>query len=287
MAAKGKGKGKAATGSLNVDFSNTDEGGSRLPAGEYIVKVTKAEVKDGENHPYINWSLEVVSGEFKGKKLYHNTTLAPHALFNLRNFLTALGVKVPKGKLSLKLKEYIGLVLGVYVEEGEYKKDGRKKKKTEVVEMFAVEKEGKKWVKVVDDEDEDEEDEDEDDDSDDDEDEEDEDEDEDSDDDEDDSEDEDDDDSDDDSDDEDDDDEEDDDDSDGDDDDSDDEDDDSDDDEDDDIDAELDEIINKGKAAKGKAGKAAKEEAPKGKGGKGVKATKEEVNAKGKGGKKK
>lgn len=257
--AKSKGKG---TDKLNIDFSNTDEGGSRIPAGEYVFKITKAEVKDGENHPYIQWTLEVVAGEFKGKEISHFTTLAPHALWNLRNLLVAIGVSVPKGSLSLKLKEYIGKIFGAYVEEGEYKKDGKKKKKTELVEVYAVEKQGKKWVKVVDDEDDDS-DEDDDDDSDDDDD------DDDSDDDDGDDDDSDDDDGDDDDDDSDSDD--DDDDSDGDSDDDDDDDDDSDDDDDDDsdddddLDEELEEIINKGKKGKG-APAPKKEAAAKGKG---------------------
>lgn len=267
---------------LKVDFSNTDENGSRLPAGEYIVKITKAEVKKGEKAQYINWTLEVISGEFKGKKVFHNTTLAPHALFSLRNLLTAIGVKVPKGSLSLKLKEYIGKILGIYVEDGEYVNGkGKKQKKTEVVEMYEVEKQGKKWVKVVDDEDEEDEDEDDSDDNDEDEDEDSDDDDDDSDDDEDESDDEDededeeDDSEDDDSDDEDDEDE-----------DSDEDDDDEDDEEieedDDDLDEEIEEIV-KGAKGKGKAGKAAPKEEPKKGKGKAAKEEKAAPAAKGKG----
>src|SRR5690606_25506002 len=95
-----------------IDFSQVDEGGSRIPAGEYVVKVAKAEIRNGESgYQYISWTLEIISGEYKGKKAYHNTSLKPEALFNLRNFLTALGVSVPKGKMTLNLKEYVGKVL--------------------------------------------------------------------------------------------------------------------------------------------------------------------------------
>ena len=159
---------KEKTKGISVDFSNTDENGSRLPAGDYVVRVEKVEVRDGSSgFKYLAWTLAVISGEYKGKKIYHNTSLKPEALFNLRNLLMSIGISVPKGKLTLNLKEYVGKVLGVYVEDGEYTSDGKKKKKTEVIEMYPVEKQGKKWVKAIDDEDEDDDDEDEDDDDDD------------------------------------------------------------------------------------------------------------------------
>ena len=145
---------KNKSAGLTVDFSHVDEGGARLPAGDYVVKVEKVELKEGQQYPFLRWTLVVITGEYKGKKILHITTLKPEALFGLRNMLIAIGVNVPKGKVTLKLKDYVGKVLGVYVEDGEFvMTNGRKVKRTEVVEIYPMEKQGKKWVKVIDDED--------------------------------------------------------------------------------------------------------------------------------------
>lgn len=168
---------------LKVDFSGVSDGGGgfRIPAGDYVVKVKKVEQKIGESSgkPYLNWELEVISGgdkSAKGKVLYHTTSLQPQALFNLRNVLVALGIDIPKKSLEIGLDKLKGKIMGVTVEDDEYRgEDGRKQKKSSIVETFAV-KQGKggKYEKMAipdeeefDDEDEDEDDDDSEDDDDD------------------------------------------------------------------------------------------------------------------------
>lgn len=169
---------------LKVDFSGVSErAGFRIPAGDYIVKVKNVEQKVGETSgkPYLNWEFEVISGgdkSTKGKTVYFTTSLQPQALFNLRSVLIALGQDVPKKLVQIDLGKLKGKVLGVTVEDDEYRDEsGKKVKKSSVVEVFPV-KQGKagKWEKLAmpgeeefdedEDEDEDEDDDDDDDDED-------------------------------------------------------------------------------------------------------------------------
>src|SRR5690606_24400744 len=54
--------------------------------------------------PYLAWELKT-SG---GYTLYHNTSLQPQALFNLKNVLLALGYDVPDAVLRLNLRDLKG-----------------------------------------------------------------------------------------------------------------------------------------------------------------------------------
>lgn len=143
-------------GIVKVDFSNVSEGGGfRVPAGEYIVKVKNVEQKVGQDSgkPYLNWELEIISGDksAKGKTLYYKTSLQPQALFNLRNVLIALGVDVPKKAMNIDLAKLKGKIMGVIVDDDEFRNDdGRKQKKSEIIELFPVKKgKGGKWEKLA------------------------------------------------------------------------------------------------------------------------------------------
>ena len=162
---------------ISVNFKDVPESGSlRIPAGDYIAKVKKVEKKTSQSSdkPYLMWSLEIVSGgdkSAKGKVINTVTSLQPQALFNLRNFLVAIGIDVPAKALKLDLGKLIGKIIGITVEDDEYRgDDNRKVKKSAVVEVFPV-KQGKggKYEKMAmpdeddyDDEEEEEEEEDED-----------------------------------------------------------------------------------------------------------------------------
>lgn len=97
-----------------VDFSQVEDR-VLIDEGVYLLKVNKIteEVSDSGND-YLKWVFQVIGGDnydktlMKGVKLYHNTSLLPRALWNLRNLLTAMGVTVPKGVLDLRLKSYLG-----------------------------------------------------------------------------------------------------------------------------------------------------------------------------------
>ncbi len=114
--------------SISADFTGVEERrGQRVhvPPGDYIVEVKDYEVKhkkDDETRLYISWRLYIISPEAnKGKgPIYYNTSLVPESLWNLRNFLEDMGVKVPKSKVDVPLAKIIGKTLGVTLEDEEY-----------------------------------------------------------------------------------------------------------------------------------------------------------------------
>lgn len=133
MAKKHKKTGKLVT----VDFTDV-ETRELIPDGDYHVKVEKCEQEEGDKGPYLNWVLKIPSGEYKGKQLYYITSLTKQSLWNLRAVLEALGIEVPKSKMSLDIPSYKGLEMGVSVETEKYKG----KEKNVVVDVWNLEDEG-------------------------------------------------------------------------------------------------------------------------------------------------
>lgn len=109
---KNKGKKKR----IKVDFTGV-ETRTLLPEGQYHAKVHEISQEDGDKAPYLKWVFAVVSDDkTNGAKLFYNTSLAPQALWNLRNLLETLGVETPSSEMELDTDEYIGLELMLRVE---------------------------------------------------------------------------------------------------------------------------------------------------------------------------
>lgn len=123
---------------ISVDFSGTQEGSfKKVPDGEYLVKVADVTQEEGQNsgQPYLKWVFEIIENpKLNGAKLWHNTSLQPQALFNLRSTLEAMDVPVPDSIVNLNLDDYIGLELAVGVENELY--EGKKKPK--IVDLFST-----------------------------------------------------------------------------------------------------------------------------------------------------
>src|SRR5690554_3919167 len=94
----------------SVDFTGVESGGRRVPPGEYVVVVEKVEQAESKKSgkPYLSWELRIVEGDFKGSKLFHNTSLQKQSLWSLRMMLEALGIEVD-GPMELDLASYRGL----------------------------------------------------------------------------------------------------------------------------------------------------------------------------------
>lgn len=118
---------------LAVDFSNTEASGV-IDEGDYLVEVEEVEQKTSDNsgNDYLSLTLKVKEGPFKGKKLFHNCSLQPQALFNLRGVLEALGFEVPQGVMNLDVADMIGESCGVSVAHEQY----QGKTKARPVEFF-------------------------------------------------------------------------------------------------------------------------------------------------------
>jgi len=128
-------KSRGAKG-IAVDFSDT-ESSVTLPEGDYLLKVEDVETKISENSgsEYLAITFVVEDGKFKNKKVWHNCSLQPQALFNLRGVLEALGFEVPAGIMELDPADMIGEVCAGAVAHEVY--EG--KKKARIVEFFSPE----------------------------------------------------------------------------------------------------------------------------------------------------
>lgn len=110
------------TGSkLKVDFKGVESGGKLVPEGDYKVRVDEVtQEESAAGNAYLAWVLKVADGKHKGSTLYHNTSLQPQALWNLKGVLEALGVEVPDSSLDIDLKELVGMTANVTVEHETY-----------------------------------------------------------------------------------------------------------------------------------------------------------------------
>lgn len=114
---------------VKVDFTGVEASGN-LAEGRYLFTVDGIpEIKTSESsgNDYINWRFKAASGS-----VWHITSLAPQALFNLRNTLEALGVEVEETAMELDLTEYEGLTCGGEVEHEVY----GGKKRARLIDIF-------------------------------------------------------------------------------------------------------------------------------------------------------
>ena len=119
---------------LNLNMKDVSVGGV-IPEGEYAVTVDEVSVEESQQgNQYLKWVFKVLDGKQKGSKIYHNTSLLPQALFNLKNLLIALGVPVPDKAFQLNLDECEGCNCGVIIAHETY--DG--KKRSRVTDVFPL-----------------------------------------------------------------------------------------------------------------------------------------------------
>jgi hypothetical protein len=122
MATKGKKKGNA----IRVDFKGVETKGKFKPLseGRHILTIQTVEMKTSTNsgHDYLAFMLEETSS--KGR-VYHNCSLQPQALFNLKGLLVAAGVEVPDSAFDIDLEDLVGLELEAEIEHETYEGDVR------------------------------------------------------------------------------------------------------------------------------------------------------------------
>ena len=134
---------------FKADFTNVSEGGGSLAAGEYVCKVTKAELKEGGKGKYIKWELTVGTGPAKGSKTYLNTSLTVKALFKLREFMIACGLEVPKQVVDIDTDKIVGRIVGIQMVDSTYvDKTGEIKPTTEIKDLYEVVKTEAGWVRA-------------------------------------------------------------------------------------------------------------------------------------------
>jgi len=130
-----KGKGKTSkkkgpkAGAVKINFQGVTSS-VLIPEDDYLAKPVQAEQKKSkQKQPTIEWQYEITDGKFKGQKLYHNTSLQPQALWNLRGVLEAMGMDVPDGKMDVDLDAILAEAPEVGVNVYQEVFDGKKKSK--------------------------------------------------------------------------------------------------------------------------------------------------------------
>lgn len=118
---------RRGTKGITVDLSGVEILATNIKEGTYIVTVDEATLEESRNSgkPYIKFVFEVAEGDAKGFKLFHNCSLQPQALFNLKAVLQALGFEIPDQAFDLDLGELVGLSCHVEVAHETY--EGKKR----------------------------------------------------------------------------------------------------------------------------------------------------------------
>lgn len=102
-----------AANKVSVNFKGV-ESRTTLPEDDYLLKVAEVSKEEGDKADYLKWKFEVADGKFEGQSVFYNTSLAPQALWNLRNLLLTLGVEVPNDELDIDFEELADLeMMGV------------------------------------------------------------------------------------------------------------------------------------------------------------------------------
>jgi hypothetical protein len=92
-----------------VDFSQVQD--TSIPKGKYLTEIEQVEVRQGEGkeHPYLNWQLTIIDGEYQGRKLWFMTSLSPKSLWKLKPIFKALGYE--EEQITLDVDETSRLLL--------------------------------------------------------------------------------------------------------------------------------------------------------------------------------
>lgn len=112
---------------LKVDMTGV-ESYTRCPEGEQLARVKKMEMGtvQGSGDDALKAVFEVIKGDGKGCQVFETFSLGEKALWKLKQFLTAIGVKAD-GKLSLDLDKLEGKLCILDVIHEEY--NGQKRAK--------------------------------------------------------------------------------------------------------------------------------------------------------------
>ena len=91
------------------------------PEGRYLVAVKEVTEQDGDNANYYKWVFEKVDGKGKGALIYHNTSLAAQALWNLRSIMESLGLDIDEeDDQELSLEDIVGLEMIAEISHEKY-----------------------------------------------------------------------------------------------------------------------------------------------------------------------
>lgn len=137
---------------ISINMEGVETGTRLLPEGTYTVKISEVEVKESQSgNDYLAFTFTVVEGKNKGAKLFHNCSLQPQALFNLKALLMAIGFEIPKKTFDLDIDDLLDRECDVEVAHEKY--EG--KNKARIVEFIAADSDDEEEEEEEDDDEED------------------------------------------------------------------------------------------------------------------------------------
>jgi hypothetical protein len=106
---------------FTVDLSNyKDKVGSRVDPGRYRVLIEDAEMdKSAAGNQMINLWFRIMDGEWEGQTIVDRLVLTEKSLFRVVGCMQALGLPTPKKRLQLNLRQFIGKVIDIDVDDGD------------------------------------------------------------------------------------------------------------------------------------------------------------------------
>lgn len=114
---------------FHVDFTGVSSGFEKIEPGTYLARVEKIEQKMSQaNKPYLNWTFTIVGGQYDNRKAFYMTSLAPNALWKLKEMLVnAFGKSKEElaGAFDFDETDYIGEEVALIIGEEEYQGEMR------------------------------------------------------------------------------------------------------------------------------------------------------------------
>ena len=102
-----------------LDFTGV-ESFTRCDEGQHIAKLIKLEEKQSQaGDDMLVGTFEVIKGDSKGSKVFENFPLTQKALWKLKTYFEAIGIKA-EGKIKIDLDKLIGRVCIIEVIHEEY-----------------------------------------------------------------------------------------------------------------------------------------------------------------------
>lgn len=110
-----------AENAVEIDWSKVPQSTFlHAEPGNYVVQIVKTELTESQaGNQMINATLEVLEGQYKGRRLMDRFVMTPKALWRLRNALEAMGYKLPNSVQKLKLEAMLNKPFGVTLADGE------------------------------------------------------------------------------------------------------------------------------------------------------------------------
>lgn len=96
----------------------------RVPAGDYLAKVTKVESRPTKETKEPQWLFTIVLvDKYTDRKFPYYCKLVPNQLWKVRNLLIACGFPVPQKRMKVDPNRVIGKTIAITLEDDEY--DGK------------------------------------------------------------------------------------------------------------------------------------------------------------------